>query len=102
MGRFNSAYEPAPSDTTSRRKPVSVWIAVTVAPGRIPPLASETVPLICAVVWAQPLVAASRQTRETTSSERDVRFMEASSPPRSGPDRRGDNYEGRATTVEWR
>src|SRR2546425_2978634 len=75
IGRFNNAYEPLSSVTTSRRMPVSVWVATTVTPGRTAPLVSTTLPLICAVAWAHAFVAVSRRTNTPTRAPL-VRFIQ--------------------------
>src|SRR5687767_3363807 len=60
---------------TVRRKPVSVWIAVTSAPGSTPPLSSRTVPLICAVdpTWAETIALVSRTTSSPSNNARRAR-----------------------------
>ncbi len=58
-GRFGSTYPPPSSVTVVRVKPVSVCVTVTVTPGSTPPLSSATLPLNCAVAWAQAVEAAT-------------------------------------------
>jgi hypothetical protein len=45
-GKLATTYNPSASVTVVLEKPVSVWVAVTVTPGKIAPLESLTVPLI--------------------------------------------------------
>src|SRR6266850_5918154 len=66
--------KPSASVTTSRLNPVSVWMALTVAPGRTPPLESLTVPLICAVAWARP-VAGRATSRPPHNRQLRTYFM---------------------------
>src|SRR5688572_30108805 len=60
-------------------------MAVTVAPGRTPPLVSVTVPLICAVAWAHATVANTR-TRTLPNPIRNTRvirtLLRRQAPPR--------------------
>src|SRR5881396_2253119 len=69
---------PSASVTTSRVNPVSVWMAVTLAPGRTPPLESLTVPLICAVAWARAPVAVNVTSRPLHNRQLRTRFIAAS------------------------
>ena len=67
--------KPSASVTTSRLNPVSVWVAVTVAPGRTPPLESLTVPVICAVAWASAAVAVRARRRAPHNEQIRARFI---------------------------
>src|SRR5262249_40109230 len=62
--RVGMTYEPVSLLTVDRTVPVSVCVAVISAPGKTAPLASLTVPLICAVACAQALT----QPRKEISS----------------------------------
>jgi len=79
VSRFGITYAPVPSVTDVRVKPVSVWVTETVTPGRTAPLSSRTVPLSCAVAWAEAGPAVSR--RINAPSDRCVRdrsFLDSS------------------------
>src|SRR6478672_13720049 len=67
--------EPSASVTTSRLNPVSVWVIVTLAPGRTPPLGSLTVPVICAVACARTAVAVNSRSRLPADRQLRTRFM---------------------------
>jgi hypothetical protein len=62
--------------TVVRVKPVSVWVTVTVTPGRTPPLSSVTLPLNCAVAWAEAVDAATNTISTTVETIAHVRFIE--------------------------
>jgi hypothetical protein len=62
VGRFGSTYLPLSLVATLRVSPVSVWIAVTVTPGRTAPLSSVTRPLNCAVDSCAHATDAERKT----------------------------------------
>src|SRR4030088_464210 len=66
---------PSASVTTSRLNPVSVWVALTLAPGRTPPLESLTVPVISAVACARAPVAVSATSRPPNNEQLRTRFM---------------------------
>src|SRR5215467_34580 len=72
-------YEPVSLLTVDRTVPVSVWVAVMSAPGKTAPLASLTVPLICAVACAQALTQ-PRTTISNTMAEYFARHFIDSSP----------------------
>src|SRR5213593_535623 len=58
-----------------RAIPVSVWVAVTSTPGSTAPLASFTVPLICAVDCAQPLPVTAINTSSTKTKNLTISFI---------------------------
>src|SRR5581483_12130481 len=65
-------YCPTASVTSVLSRPVSAFCAETVAPGMTPPLASLTVPVICAF-WAS-AVAAPKSTETTTAAAKTNPF----------------------------
>src|SRR5215471_16715533 len=72
-------YEPVSLLTVDRTIPVSVCVAVMSAPGKTAPLASLTVPLICAVACARALTQ-PRMTINSTIAEYFARHFIDSSP----------------------
>ena len=73
-GRRN---KPSASETTSRLKPVSVCVAVTLAPGSTPPLVSFTVPAIWAVepTCARDTLTATSTMTSPLSNVRSARLI---------------------------
>ena len=68
VGRFDRLYEPVPSVTSLRTKPVAVCMAVTVTPGSTAPLSSVTRPLNCAVDSCAHATGAKRETVNALAS----------------------------------
>ena len=66
---------PSVSEMASRLKPVSVCVAVTLAPGSTPPLESLIVPVICAVACAITVPADRSTTINPQNNVRSARLI---------------------------
>src|ERR1700693_6626246 len=64
-GKLVSAKPPSAELVTLRIVPVAVWVALTSAPGTAAPLASRTVPCICAVACPQAAAQANKDKAAT-------------------------------------
>jgi hypothetical protein len=77
VGRFGSTYAPFSLVTTLRVSPVSVWVTVTVTPGRTAPLSSATRPLSWAVdSCAHETALLRRNNIATSEATRSKRFID--------------------------
>ena len=86
IGRKSSRYAPTSSVGTVRLKPVSTFLAVTVTPGRAPPLESVMVPTIAAeVTWAPAEGARARAIRTATHEMRNIDFLVTAHPSNEDP-----------------
>ena len=76
IGRKSSRYAPTSSVGTVRLKPVSTFLAVTVTPGRAPPLESVMVPTMEAEVTCAPAAGGSASaSRMAKSGMSNVVFL---------------------------